>query len=145
MLCGVIHNVGIVNNFKSFVVHSMRIRVLFIAHHTKRCHGNCQLSRAPARCKLGLKTHEKRDGRYGTIDGIPTRATSEGCCQTTVSWGLINVVKLRVYSEPSALLPCFLAIIRKYYMEVQRREEAFDQSGPLNPRGAFSSSRGVSK
>ena len=36
-------------------------------------------------------------------------------------------------------------IIRKYYMDVQRREEAFDHSGPENHRGTFSSTRGVSR
>lgn len=33
---------------------------------------------------------------------------------------------------------------RKYYIDVQRREEAFDLSGVEHPMGAFTSSKGVS-
>lgn len=33
--------------------------------------------------------------------------------------------------------------LRKHYIDVQRREEAFDLSGPEKPYGEFSSSNGV--
>ena len=46
---------------------------------------------------------------------------------------------------PPSLWYCLLTTgTRKHYIDVERREEGFDCSGPRNPSGEFTSSRGVS-
>ena len=34
---------------------------------------------------------------------------------------------------------------RRHYIDVERREDGFDRSGPLNSLGEFTSTRGVSQ
>lgn len=48
---------------------------------------------------------------------------------------------------PALLIACkpVVCVLRRHYIDVERREDGFDRSGPLNPLGEFTSTRGVSQ
>lgn len=44
-----------------------------------------------------------------------------------------------------AVVSVWFCIHRRHYIDVERREDGFDRSGPLNSLGEFTSTRGVSQ
>lgn len=52
---------------------------------------------------------------------------------------------IKLLHKSASIAPCtsILPTRRRHYIDIERREEGFDRSGPLDPLGHFSSAKGV--